>query len=713
MRSVPVRAAAAFLLFLNLLLPTPGNAAADSNASELSDPSDNRSAWVASGGLGTFVHKFIAGQAVCLEADVEQARSVRDRDPDLPLTPLVPESDSSQNRPGLRIVLRGTAQLDNSPQAVEAFKRAAARWESLIQNHLTIIIDVDFGPTLFGKPFDDDVVVGTDAQVLAGNSLYPAVRAGLIANALTSENKSFFNSLPARAVPIDGGGSTGIAAPSATLRALDLIDQMVDPEAEASSFGLPPAVGLNSKFKFDFDPSDGIKPDSLDFEAIALHEMGHILGFISSVGQTETNSSIDLEPSIWDLFRVRPDAIKSDFTAAQRILSSGGEQRFYAGDAATPLSTGRPDGSGGDGRQASHWKDDNLTGKYIGVMDPTIAPGEHPVITSEDTAALDAMGYRTNSVIEPSMLIQLVPGQPQRGGMVAPPTDVGVLSHLQYSIDVPVGAAELRVALNGDQDVDLFMRFGQRVFIQGFHPESDYVSASESGSETIIITPSSSPPLRQGTYFIAVANFGPGDADFTVTATVTGGTDSHAPAIFNIADQLEGDVLDLSYTAVDIDGDFARAEVNILDEAGGAVGEPSIFAINSGNSARIESRLSIGGLRSAPTALRASLVLIDSNGNRSAEAIADFGRGEAGGPTVISANFNGMRLTIRTGGLADNVEVEINGLVVAPPKGIKIKGSGSKLIIKGDAAELALRPGANRVRVKNVRAWSNILVFSN
>ena len=706
MRSVPIRVSAPFLLFLSLVSLPRGQAAADSN------PSDNRSAWVAPGNLGTFVHKLVASQAVCLEAGVEQARRIRDRDPDLPLTPLVPESDS-QNRPGLRIILRGTAQLKSYPSAVEGFKRAAARWESLIQNHLTIIIDVDFGPTLFGKPFDDDVVGSTDAQVLAGNSLYPAVREGLIARALTPENKSFLNSLPAGAVPTDGGRSTGIAASSATLRALELINQMVDPYAEASSFGLPPAVGLNSKFKFDFDSSDEIASDSLDFDAIVLHDIGHVLGFISSVGQSEIDSSPGVGPSVWDLFRFRPDAIRSDLTAAQRILFSGGEQSFYAGDAALPFSTGRPDGTGGDGRQASHWKDDNLTGKHIGVMDPTLAPGERVLITFDDTAALDAMGYRTNSVIDPPTVVPLVPGQPQRGGMTAPPVDVGVLSHLQYSIDVPAGAAQLRIDLNGDQDVDLFVRFGQRVFIQGFHPESDYVSASESGSETIIISPSSSPPLRQGTYFIAVANFGPGDADFTVTATVTGGENSHAPAIFNIGTRLEGDVLDLSYRAVDIDGDFVRAEVNILDEAGRAVGGPSIFSIDSGNSARIDSSLSIGGLSSIPTALRASLVLIDSNGNRSTEAIGDFGRAEAGGPTVISANYNGMRLTIRTEGLAESIEVEINGLVVAPPRGIKIKGSGSKLIVKGDAAELGLRHGANRVRVKNLGAWSNILVFSS
>jgi hypothetical protein len=57
------------------------------------------------------------------------------------------------------------------------------------------------------------------------------------------------------------------------------------------------------------------------------------------------------------------------------------------------LSTGRPDGTGGDGEQSSHWKDDRMTGQYIGVMDPTLADGQRDVITENDLAALRSFGY--------------------------------------------------------------------------------------------------------------------------------------------------------------------------------------------------------------------------------------------------------------------------------------------------------------------------------
>lgn len=710
MRSALVRTATGFLLIVSLVSLSRSPSAARSSASLLlTDGSSNRSVWSAPNNLGAFVHKFVASRAVCLEAGSEEARRVRERDANLPLTVLAPEQSTDQQ--GLRIVLRATSQLSSSSPAREAFKRAAAQWEALIQTRVTIVIDVDFGPTLFGEAFDDAVVATTDAQVLGGNALYPAVRASLISNA--TERSSVLNSLPDTALQTDRGEATGIAASSASLRALNLINQTADTDGEMGSFGLPPAIGLNSKFNFDFDSSDGVAPDKLDFEAIVLHEIGHILGFVSCVGQREADSSIEVESSTWDLFRVRPDSINGDFGSLQRVLSSGGEQTFYAGDTATPLSTGRPDGSGGDGRESSHWKDDSLLGRYLGTMDPTIGLGEHYYITDNDTAVLNAIGYRAISTMAPPTLIPLVSGQLQKGGMVAPPPNTGVLSHLQYSIDVPSGAANLKIELNGDQDVDLFARFGQRVVNTGFHPESDYFSAGKSGSETITITASSAPPLRAGTYFIAIANFGPGEANFTVTATVAGGGNSHAPAIFNVRPRLDGDVLELRYAAVDLESDFARADVSILDEAGHGVGQPASLPISFANSSRLESQLSIGGLGALPAAVRATLVLVDRDGNKSPEASVDFSRPDPGGLVVNSATFDGSRLTIKTTGLMENLEVEINGRVVAPPRGIKTKASGGKLIVKGDDRQLGLLRGANRIRVKNIHGWSNILVFIN
>src|SRR5262249_52405391 len=270
-----------------------------------------------------------------------------------------------------------------------------------------------------------------------------------------------------------------------------------DPTTEADALGPPPAIAVNSRFSFDFDASDGIDFDKLDFESIALHEIGHVLGFVTFVGQREMDPSIDLAPSLVDLFRVRPDAA-SNFALADRVLSSGGLQSFFDGQSTLPMSTGRPDGTGGDANEASHWKDNNLTGHYVGVMDPTIAPGEKQLITDNDLSVLDAIGYRVRSILDPTSVIWLASGRAQQGGMPAPPPNLGVLSHTQYSIVVPQGATQLSIDLNGDQDVDLFARFGQQVVLQGHDPKTDYMSTTDSNFESITIDPESSPPLRPG-----------------------------------------------------------------------------------------------------------------------------------------------------------------------------------------------------------------------
>jgi hypothetical protein len=574
---------------------------------------------------------------------------------------------------------------------------------------------VDFGPTLFGQPFDADAVACADTQALGGNAFFPAARNGLNAD-IAAENRSLYDSLPARAVPTDLGAAQGLTATTATLRAIGLIEPTADPDAESDDFGLPPAIAINSKFSFDFDASDGIDADKLDVEAIALHEIGHVLGFISAVGEREMNNPAESEPTICDLFRLRPEAITGDFATAARVLSSGGEQRFYVGDAALALSTGRPDGSGGDGGSPAHWKDDRLTGQYLGVMNPTIAAGQYHPLNDNDLAALSAIGYQTRSALDQTTVIRLASGQAQAGGLFAPPPNLAVLSHTQYAITVLPGATQLVLSLHGDQDVDLYARYGQPVVLQGHNPVVDYKSTGDTGDEEIVITPTGSLPLRAGTYYLAIANWGPSDVNFTVKATVTGGApasvDGHAPAIFNLAAQLEGDALRFDYAALDRDGDIEAAEIGLVDEAGRAVRPVAVLTINAGNARRLQSQLELSGLSALATAARANVVLVDRAGNRSAEAEADFSRADSGGLSLNAASFTGAQLTLKARGLVEGLAVEINGRIVAPPQKIKIKGAGSKLIINGNASQLALRSGANRIRVRNTNGWSNILVFN-
>jgi hypothetical protein len=338
-------------------------------------------------------------EAVCYPATELEEQAMNERDPLAQLRVITPPRGGLAPQAGgaMQIVLRGTPQLDQFPEAKAAFLRAAATWEGLLQAPITVIIDVDFGPTRFGQPFPPLVLGSTATQTLGNNNGYPDVRDALIASANSAEELDLYNSLPQGTVPTDLGNTPGFVAPSANLRALGLINAVADPDNEPQ-FGPPPSIGFNSNFLFDFNPDDGIDADKLDFDATAVHEIGHALGFSSRVGAKELNPAGDLVLSVWDLFRFRPGAgpapiAPENLTSANRVLSSGGEQVFFADGPEISLSTGRPDGTGGDGFQASHWKDSSFVGNPIGVMDPAIASGERAVITQADLAALDAIGY--------------------------------------------------------------------------------------------------------------------------------------------------------------------------------------------------------------------------------------------------------------------------------------------------------------------------------
>lgn len=298
---------------------------------------------------------------------------------------------------GLKIILRGTTQLENNAQAKAAFLRAAAYWEAIIASPITVVLDVDFGPTRFGVPYPSSSVIGsTSTQTLGTGTLYNSLRTQLIDRAVNSQQAQIFSLLPTGSLPTQLGNTTAVYTSSAILRALGFISATADPATEAASYGPPPSIGFNSNFPFDFDPADGIDFDKIDFNATAIHEIGHFLGFSSAVGQSEL-SPRSFSVSSWDLFRFRPGVSLENFMTEPRLLVSGGEHLHFAGLNTAALSTSRLDGQGGDGRQAPHWKDDSTNGQLIGIMDPTASSGMRDEASAFDLQALGHFGYRLNS----------------------------------------------------------------------------------------------------------------------------------------------------------------------------------------------------------------------------------------------------------------------------------------------------------------------------
>jgi hypothetical protein len=108
-----------------------------------------------------------------------------------------------------------------------------------------------------------------------------------------------------------------------------------------------------------------------------------------------------------------------------------------------------------------------------------------------------------------------------------------------WRIQVPEGATELEITLataTANADLDLFVSYEAAPSITGGRVVSDYSSISDSGNERILINAQSNPPLRAGTYFIAIANFSTGrEVSATLNARIgtpgTGGGASQAVAL--------------------------------------------------------------------------------------------------------------------------------------------------------------------------------------
>jgi len=663
-------------------------------------------------GAGNYIIHANQDGASCQNATQEESQALTKRDELLPLHVIsaAPSDEIGPQEAGLKIILRGTPQLENFPQAKNAFVRAAQTWEALIRNPITMIIDVDYGPTRFGIPYPSNVLGSTFSQDIGG-SVYPEVRSNLISGASSPRESQLYNALPVGAVPTELGNTTRLNGPSSVFRAIGIVGPVANPATE-TNFGPVPSIGFNSANPFDFDPSDGIDATKYDFDATVVHEIGHALGFASEVGIKELNPTSGIAVSLLDLLRFRPGVTLATFTTAPRVLSSGGTQVFFAGGQQVALSTGRGDHTGGDTQQASHWKDDRLIGQYIGIMDPTLDAGRRETITDNDLLALESMGFQVGTPNGGGDTVALTSGAPRQGSVRAPKANQedAVIDDRQYTIQVPGGANQLRVELDGNQDVDLYVRAAQRITVGSSGLQADHVSDSPTGHETVTITTSSSPALRAGTYYVAVLNYGPGSVSFNLTATVSGGSGgggSNSPVINSLEGELEGDDLILTGVAADPDGDIVQAQSNLLDASGEVVGRTEPFAVNFGNSTSVEFTLTIDNMSAIPAALMATVVFIDRRGNRSAPQTADFSRGDSGGPTVSGASYSGSKLMIKGAGFSAQVLIEINGVVV----GIYQPGSPKKIKIKGNPSRLNLRAGPNRLRVLNGNSRSNFFVL--
>ena len=201
------------------------------------------------------------------------------------------ESDSftlELNGQGLQFNL--IAEDGMSQEAIDAFQEAADIFSGLFTDDIIVNIKINFtelssgvlGTSSFSLQLDSYTDVYTALMNDANGSSDDTATASLSSDSdisiyinLTSNNPKGSSSITPYLDDDSDANNTVISLTTANAKALGLLS--------ADNSAKDATITLNSSYTWDLDRSDGIDSGAFDFVGIALHEIGHALGFASGV----------------------------------------------------------------------------------------------------------------------------------------------------------------------------------------------------------------------------------------------------------------------------------------------------------------------------------------------------------------------------------------------------------------------------------------------
>jgi hypothetical protein len=322
----------------------------------------------------------------------------------------------------LTFVLTGAGVAQGSAAAA-GFQAAANFWSSIITNNVTVNITTDFsnlGPGILGS---------------TGSSYFTASISSVASRIGTGGTSALDAQIVANGLPTLNNGAVSVITSgyvdTANKLGVDTTTQVFDTDgsfnnrvigfttANAKALGYSPtaasdaSIAFSSAINFDFDPTDGITTGASDFLGVAIHEIGHALGFVSGVDdydfvgcpngpQCAAFSTVNLNDDWWgstlDLFRYGTNPVAGN---SPQLNWAVGTESYFSIDRGASEYNGRSDFSNGDfngsdGYQASHWKAPTsapFCSGLIGIMNPYLCGSRNAIFTGMDAAALDAIGW--------------------------------------------------------------------------------------------------------------------------------------------------------------------------------------------------------------------------------------------------------------------------------------------------------------------------------
>ena len=284
----------------------------------------------------------------------------------------------------------------------EGFTTAGNIWAGYFRDDMTLNVNIDYPSMGY------NILGSTNIQTLG--YYYADVRAALQLDRTSADDFLAASNLPAGPYLsfLTNDWETGVLVVDANDTANNAVLDV--PRANAKALGftyegiidpndatLDASISFSSDFAWDFDRTNGISSGTFDFVGVAIHEIGHAMGFLSGVDYVDFYSApygyypLDLDPyrvfTVLDLYRHGArNGGGLDFAAD----GTGSDNPYFSLDGgATALGTFSTGSYNGDGRQASHWKD-NLG---LGILDPTFDFGELGIVSALDVRAFDAIGY--------------------------------------------------------------------------------------------------------------------------------------------------------------------------------------------------------------------------------------------------------------------------------------------------------------------------------
>lgn len=294
-----------------------------------------------------------------------------------------------------------------SQQSIDAFELAAQFWEGALADNAVVNIDIDFTTLASGvlgsagsatqsvRVDDFFAALALDSSSASDNTAVANLPMLSASGGLDFTTQIFDSVANALVIGLDDNDSANnvvLSLNTANAKALGLFTGLAG--------GVDASIAFSDAFTWDFDNRDGVSAGHQDFVGVAIHEIGHSLGFTSGIDIVDfvIDDPQSLENfrifSGLDVFRYSADGVLD--------LSVGTDSYFSIDGGASSLaefSTGRLNG---DGQQASHWKD-NLG---LGIFDPTAEPaGTVNVVTSLDLQAIDVIGWDLAQVPEPASVV--------------------------------------------------------------------------------------------------------------------------------------------------------------------------------------------------------------------------------------------------------------------------------------------------------------------